>query len=938
VKLQRSICVLALLVGCRSERDVRRTESAPASAPKVEAISTELGVQLLLEAQKRFLEDGEPRIGSSDVSQIVSEGDAIRAIPSTPRFGARNVSVRLPRSFDGALEVEASGMSIRANPLGLAKSNVEWAQRVAVYPSVAEGTHAFRRVVGEGVEDLFSVDAPSDDLAFSYGVALRNVAGLRLVDGTLELLDAGGAPRLRVPAPVAWDASGVARRGRIEVSGCKYDVDPNGPWGRPVTKPGADSCVVTARIDVRGLSRPVLFDPAWLATGATVSTHAWHSLLKLPAGTSKDKVLLVGGGGTSPSSTELFDPSTSTWAASSTIGGTFAIGASAVVLSDGTAIIAGGLATSTTSSSQSAVYRRNPTTGVWTAAASMSNARTYFSMHPITSGGKEVVLAAGGQAQRTLSKTADALTAAETYDPSSDTWSAIDSMGSAHTHAGSTLLADGRVMVVGGDIFDITFFDEIAVNAVDIYDGSTAKWTSAGTLAVKRSYSAVVPLGGAKALVAGGLNDSTYAQDSLEYYDGTSWTKLTAKMSLAREHFTGTRLSDGRVLLAGGNTDTLGFSPKITPNADLFDPGTDPKTGTIGSVALMAVPRQNHAAVALGTTGVLVAGGSISAKTASESSSSEIFDASIGGKCGTGGVCPSGLTCVDGVCCSKSSCPEGERCNAPGREGICTKAKGASCTSGSECETGFCVSGACCESACTGGCRVCNDPTKPGSCVLAKEGTDPEGYCFSLYGSICAPRCSASGSCSSPVPAGTPCGASISDAGTPYCKRWTCGDWGSCVSAPFDCDLSCTSSVSCDEDARTCAPTASGVKPGYCVIDGKCWAEGDLDPKDPLKCRHCDPFYGPLKWTATTTCIEAGVVDTGPKDSAVEDADEDTSIGDAPPEDDAGPDGTRLPADPGEAGDASTCGCRTPGQTSSTSVLPLVAGIALAFLRARRRK
>ncbi len=50
--------------------------------------------------------------------------------------------------------------------------------------------------------------------------------------GTLEMLDASGAPRLHVPPPYIVGADGIRTDGALAVSGCAVDSDPSPPWGR----------------------------------------------------------------------------------------------------------------------------------------------------------------------------------------------------------------------------------------------------------------------------------------------------------------------------------------------------------------------------------------------------------------------------------------------------------------------------------------------------------------------------------------------------------------------------------------------------------------------------------------------------------------------------------------------------------------------------------
>ncbi|GAC1369567.1 MAG: hypothetical protein NVSMB47_19420 [Polyangiales bacterium] len=79
--------------------------------------------------------------------------------------------------------------------------------------------------------------------------------------------------------PVAIDAHGVRRAGTLALSGCAFDRDPRGPWGRAPIAPGSARCRLEARLDARGLDFPVLVDPAWVATSATIESRTSNASL-----------------------------------------------------------------------------------------------------------------------------------------------------------------------------------------------------------------------------------------------------------------------------------------------------------------------------------------------------------------------------------------------------------------------------------------------------------------------------------------------------------------------------------------------------------------------------------------------------------------------------------------------------------------------------------
>lgn len=117
-------------------------------------------------------------------------------------------------------------------------------------------------------------------------------------------------------------------------------------------------------------------------------------------------------------------------------------------------------------------------------------------------------------------------------------------------------------------------------------------------------------LGDGRVLVAGG----TAVAETAEVFDPrtATFTALPAKMRAKRTHHTATMLFSGQVLLAGGDGGKT---------AELFDPAS----GTFTATGSMITARTGHAAVRLTNGRVLVAGGAGSADT-----TSEIFDPASG--------------------------------------------------------------------------------------------------------------------------------------------------------------------------------------------------------------------------------------------------------------------------------------------------------------------
>ena len=166
--------------------------------------------------------------------------------------------------------------------------------------------------------------------------------------------------------------------------------------------------------------------------------------------------------------------------------------------------------------------------------------------------------------------------------------------------ATATLLDDGTVLIAGG-VDD----NENAVATAQFYDPESGTFTATGAMTSPRlNHTATLLLNG-EVLIAGGSGTSGVL-DSAEIYDPKtmSFTALPNTMTSVRVGATANRLPGGRVLIAGGATPTASG----VDTAELFDPETGTFTATAGK---MNSTRSFHSAVTLPAGTVMLAGGSI---------------------------------------------------------------------------------------------------------------------------------------------------------------------------------------------------------------------------------------------------------------------------------------------------------------------------------------
>src|SRR5262249_42890922 len=157
-------------------------------------------------------------------------------------------------------------------------------------------------------EDYVALQAaPAGDVV--YDLSLENgVAALRLLDGVLELLDAHGAPRIRMARPYLVDRQGIRHWADVAVTACAVDSSAAPPGGRPFVPPGSPSCGVHLRWDGASVAYPAVLDPSWSSASnmSTPREAAASALL------STGRVLVAGGDDASTyvstASAELYDP------------------------------------------------------------------------------------------------------------------------------------------------------------------------------------------------------------------------------------------------------------------------------------------------------------------------------------------------------------------------------------------------------------------------------------------------------------------------------------------------------------------------------------------------------------------------------------------------------------------------------------------------------
>ena len=291
------------------------------------------------------------------------------------------------------------------------------------------------------------------------------------------------------------------------------------------------------------------------ATGSLGANRYNHTATRLLDG----RVLVVGGYGYDDSgpgvSAELYNPATGTWTNTSSLNEPREFH-TATLLPNGKVLVAGGV--KFTAYGPFVVPSRlyNPTNDTWSYAG-VSDGGRYYHTATLLANGK--VLIVGGIVMTSFGLLLGK--SAVLYNPVTDTSVFTGSLSTERTYHTATVLPNGKVLVAGG------WGTNGALTSAELYNPATGTWTNTGSLDPAFYVDTLTLLPNGKVLAVGGTN--------AELYDpATGVWSFTG--SPAHGGSTATLLPNGKVLVAGG----LGYSPALTSqyltgvlsSAELYEP------------------------------------------------------------------------------------------------------------------------------------------------------------------------------------------------------------------------------------------------------------------------------------------------------------------------------------------------------------------------------
>ena len=351
------------------------------------------------------------------------------------------------------------------------------------------------------------------------------------------------------------------------------------------------SSTVTATVTDNGTTNPPGAADTWVAAAGTPATGATGSTATLFA----DGMVLVAGGtasGTAVQSAYIYNATSRTFSATGIL--KYArTGATATLLPNGEILIAGGSSDGTAGGALNTAELYNPVAGTFAVAGAASTppnvmtAARFGATATLLTNGK--VLIAGGQ-------NSGALSSAELYDPTADTFTPTGSLGTARYNAAAVLLITGKVLIVGG------MGSSGVLTSAELFDptgnSNAGTFSGAGNLNTMRTGATATLLLNGNVLIAGGSSDGTAngALNTAELYVDGNFSPSSSMLNTARFNGTATLLPNGMVLLVGGASGS---------SAELYDADSG-KFDTTGS--LMQADQASLTATLLNKDHVLVTG------------------------------------------------------------------------------------------------------------------------------------------------------------------------------------------------------------------------------------------------------------------------------------------------------------------------------------------
>jgi Galactose oxidase, central domain len=143
----------------------------------------------------------------------------------------------------------------------------------------------------------------------------------------------------------------------------------------------------------------------------------------------------------------------------------------------------------------------------------------------------------------------------------------VGDMAQGRNGATATLLADGRVLIVGGRQ------DAGYLSTAEIFDPQTASFRATGSLPGPLGGHTAALLRSGRVLIVGGFDGVHYQSKAFLYDPASGSFAATGSLHTARDSHCAVLLTDGRVLIAGGEGGDRSSAATLS-SAETYDPAT----------------------------------------------------------------------------------------------------------------------------------------------------------------------------------------------------------------------------------------------------------------------------------------------------------------------------------------------------------------------------
>lgn len=383
-------------------------------------------------------------------------------------------------------------------------------------------------------------DNPLSTTDYTLTVTYPDPAKLNSVLTKTALLKVTITP-VTVP-PVTLDkGSGTLTTGRSDHAAVRL------PDGRVLVSGGTDGTAALKSSEV--------FDPStekWVTVSDMKTARRGHTMTLL----QDNKVLVTGGfdGKAALATAEIYDPAANTWTA--TIG-PMALSHrfhTATLLPDGKVLIAGGTAGPLITADPKVTEIYSPTTSLFTAGPLLPEARQGHTA-TLMKGNKVLFIGNSGD-----NSAAGKILTYNSAEPATSTWSSTTPAANVRYGHTATVLdsTSSKVMIIGGGV---------APTTAEIYDLDADSWvgTLPPAMSTARSLHTSTMLIDGRILVVGGY-DGKQSLTSMEIYSPSTntWATYGKVLNSARAMHTSTLMSNGDVLVVGSYYQTSGTILKTT--------------------------------------------------------------------------------------------------------------------------------------------------------------------------------------------------------------------------------------------------------------------------------------------------------------------------------------------------------------------------------------